>query len=149
MARRRIVEIEYGRADVKLAYQKIVRQAKRNNKTFDFTFQQFENRVNKRMTAGIKIREALRREVHSTAVASYATIAAENILDVIRERFPDVYRRITQLIGEVRKNGKFASLSSELTWNDALSAYTFVDKFDNTWIIELSNSPTDIDIKMI
>lgn len=149
MARRRIVEIEYGRADVKLAYQKLVRQAKRNNKTFDFTFQQFENRVNKRMTGGFKLREALRREVHSTAVASYATIAAENILDAIREKFPDVYRRITQLIGEVRKNGKFASLATELTWNDALSAYTFVDKFDNTWIIDVTNSPTDIDIKMI
>ena len=149
MARSRIVEIEYGRADVKLAYQKLVRRARRAGKTFDFTFQQFENRINKRMTAGIKLREALRREVHSTAVASYATIAAENILDVIREKFPDVYRRITQLIGEVRKNGKFASLSTEITWNDALSAYTFVDKFDNTWIIDMTNSPIDIDIKMI
>ena len=146
---RRIKEIDYGRADVKLAYQKLVRKARRAGKTFDFTFQQFENRVNKRMTAGIKIREALRQEVHSTAVASYPLIAAENVLAGIRERFPDVYRRITELIGEVRKGGKFASLATEIIWNDALHAYTFVDKFGNTWVIELSNSPTDVDIKMI
>ena len=113
MARRRIKEIEYGSADVKLAYQKLVRQAKRGERKFTDSYVQFENRVR------------------------------------IREKFPDVYRRINQLIGEVRKNGKFASLSTELTWNSALDAYTFVDKFDNTWIIDVTNSPADIDIKMI
>lgn len=149
MARRRIKEIEYGSADVKLAYQKLVRQAKRGERKFTDSYVQFESRVRNWLSPTTNLKQALRRELNSTRITSEGIRGPMNMLATIREKFPDVYRRINQLIGEVRKNGKFASLSTELTWNSALDAYTFVDKFDNTWIIDVTNSPADIDIKMI
>ena len=146
---RRIKEIEYGSADVKLAYQKLVRQAKRGERKFTDSYAQFENRVRSWLSPTTNIKQALKRELSSSRITTEGIRGPMNMLATIRDKFPDVYRRITQLIGEVRKNGKFASLATELTWNSALDAYTFEDKFGNTWIIDVTNSPVDIDIKMI
>ena len=157
MAINKFFKEAYGGADIKLAYQKLVRKARRAGVTFEYTFEQFQNRVMRRFKDGFDIlklkrytlKQALAKEIHSTAFTSYSSIAKENILNSIKDKFPDVYKEIVDKIGRVKQYGKFVPTYEQLYWDKEKGKYTFVDKEGNKWLIDITNSPEEVFIEQV
>lgn len=140
--------VNYGAADIKLAYQKYVRRQNRLGREVEYTYEQFEANVyDRQYKYGVKkytIKQGIKIFMHSRAIMSYSDIARENMINAIKTKFPDVYKRIQALTGDRSAEGKIVPMYEKLQWDEDFNAYTFNDKDGNKYVIITTNSPQEI-----
>ena len=110
------------------------------------TFTQFKHRVQARAKAeGTTIRKAAYREKNTLSFTSAAERSRTNLIDTMREKYPDYYRTLTNINKQLRDDkGHFTSIRSNMKWSKEYNAYMIGDSYTGVFIIDVSNSPEQI-----
>ena len=138
-------------AYIKLGREKLTTEDLEGNPTL-LTYRQFKNRV--LATAelnGISIEKATKKEVNTERFVSTAERARVNVLEGIKDEFKETYRKITTMMRKRDEKGRFIkednfNPANNLLWNKDLRGYTFTDAFGVSWLIDLSNSPKQVNL---
>lgn len=121
-------------------------------KTKLMTYRQFKNRV--LATAklqDISIEKATKKEVNTERFTSPAERARVNVLEGIKEEFKPTYKKIITMMRQRDSRGRFVkepdfNPASKLSWDRERRGYTFVDNSGVPWLIDITNSPKQINL---
>lgn len=86
----------------------------------------------------LTIKEASKRVVNSEAFTTPAERSRVNLVDAIKERFPEQYKEIRNL--SRNQKGQFTSVRQNLVWDRERAGYILGGKY----FIDVTNSPEDI-----
>lgn len=115
------------------------------------TFRQFKNRVMARAKSeGITIRKAALKERNTESFVSAAQRSRYNLTEKIREEFPEQFKQLTEINRGVRDSkGRFTKLYNNLVWDKQRKGYVITDRYEQEYLIDVSNSPKTIGITPI
>lgn len=103
------------------------------------TYKRFKKRVMAYSEAKeISIKEASKKVLNTEAFTSPAERSRVNLINAIKEKFPEQYKDIRQL--SRNKRGQFTSVKSNLVWSKELGGYVLGGKY----FIDVTNSPEDV-----
>lgn len=129
---------------IKKGYEKTGGKTSSGNK---ISYIQFKHRVEARMSSGkLNVSQAIRKELNTESFKSAAERSRTNLLSAIKEEYRDVYDQIKNISRD--ENGRFSSISSNLTWNSSRGGYTIQYK-GTTYFIDVTNSPKEVSMYAI
>lgn len=103
------------------------------------TYKGFKKRVMAYSQAkDISIKEASKRYVNSEAFTTPAERSRYNLVEAIKEKFPEQYQDIRNL--SRNKKGQFTSVKQNLVWDRDRAGYILGGKY----FIDVTNSPEDV-----
>lgn len=105
------------------------------------TYKQFKHRV--QAVKGVRdVKQAIKKVLGSETFVPYNIRAKANLLDTIRDRFPETYKQMRSLMRN--EKGQFTNMLDSLSYDNDLGVYTFQDQAGNTYEVLLDSSPEDI-----
>lgn len=138
-------------AYIKLGRNKLTTEDLQGNPKL-MTYRQFKNRVlaTARLN-NISIEKATKKEVNTERFTSVAERARVNVLEGIKGEFKETYKKITTMMRQRDSKGRFIkeddfNPANRLSWNKDLRGYTFIDASGIAWLIDITNSPKQVNL---
>lgn len=132
------------KAKNKATYKKIRKAWDNTNKRI--TYKQFKNRViSKAKADNISIKEAIKKEANTETFVSAAERSRTNLINAIKEKHREAYDELRNV---ARENGKFIKLKDNLEWDENYGTYV-LRAGDNSYLIDVTNSPEEVFIREI
>ena len=85
-----------------------------------------------------EVKKYIRKEINSESFTSAAERSRTNLVNSLKEDFPEQYKELKTKLGQ----GKFGSIKSSLVWNQQFGGYVM----DGRYLIDVSNSPKTVNI---
>lgn len=132
----------------KQANKRIYKVIKKAHETSDkpISYIVFKHRVMARMSSdGLDVKAAVKKELNTLTFTSAAQRSRNNLIDSIKEDFPEEYKKLRYL--SRNKEGKFIPIRENLTWDTEENYYKFTAFTSVEYYIDVTNSPKEVVIR--
>jgi len=129
------------KAKNKALYNYIRKQwIKANEKTdLKISYKEFKRMAISQATAyDLSIKEGAKKYAHSTRFMEREDIGKENLLEGLKNEFPDTYKELRSKMGRFDKG---ETMMSRLSWDDNKQMYKFTNNSGDVFWVDISNSP--------
>lgn len=110
------------------------------------SYKDFKARVLARAESkGISYKEATKKELNTNTFTTAGQRSRHNLIQAIKEKHDLEYKELRNL---ARDRGKYISLEDNLDWDENYGTYV-LRAGDNSYLIDVTNSPEEVEIRAI